>query len=85
MNKVPPKYLAWILWAFVVGLIAVLFVVENVLVPSVRELTTAELVANMVTLTAMATVGAVVASRRPEAFGHGSTSNLAQLLPVGPH
>ena len=66
MRKLPAQYLAWILWAFVVGLIAVLFVVENVLVPSVRELTTAELVAHMVTLTAMATVGAVVASRRPE-------------------
>ena len=66
MKKGPAKFLAWFLWAFVVGLSVVTIVVETVLVPSVAELTLAELVGQVVVLTAMATLGAVVASRRPE-------------------
>ena len=66
MKKLPAQYLAWFLWAFAVGLALVILLVEIVLVPSVRELTLAELVANVLTFTAMATVGAVIASRRPE-------------------
>ncbi len=66
MKKVPAKYLAWSLWAFVVGMAVVILLVESVLVPSVRHETLAVLVASVVTFTAMATIGAVIASRRPE-------------------
>ena len=66
MKKVPAQYLAWFLWAFVVGLVLVLFLVEKVLVPDVADQTLAEMVANVAVFATMATVGAVIASRRPE-------------------
>ena len=66
MKKLPAAYLAWSLWAFVAGLSVATVLIETVLVPSVAKLTLAGLVAQVVVLTAMATVGAVVASRRPE-------------------
>ncbi len=66
MKKLPAQYLAWFLWAFAVGVVVVILLVESVLVPSVRHETLAVLVAFVVTFTAMATIGAVIASRRPE-------------------
>ena len=66
MKKLPAQYVALSLWAFAVGMAVVIMLVGSVLAPSVRQETLAELAAIVVTLTAMATIGAVIASRRPE-------------------
>ena len=66
MKKLPAQYVAWSLWAFAVGMAVVILLVGSVLEPSVRQETLAVLVANVVTFSAMATIGAVIASRRPE-------------------
>ncbi|MFQ5860485.1 MAG: hypothetical protein ACE5IG_02925 [Dehalococcoidia bacterium] len=66
MKNVPARFLAWSLWAFSIGLVAVILLVEYVLVPSLGQYMLAERVAHAVAITAIATVGAVVASRHPE-------------------
>ena len=66
MKKVPAKYLAWFLWAFFVGVLFGVIGLVPRLVPSVMVHTVPEEIASAVAFTAMATVGAIVASRRPE-------------------
>ena len=66
MKKLPTPYLAWSLCAFVFGLLLVLLLIDRVLIPSVLDVTLAELVANVLVFITMATIGAVIASRRPQ-------------------
>ena len=66
MKKLPAQYLAWFLWAFAVGMAVVILLVVSVLLPSIRQETLAVLVANVVTFTTMATIGAAIVSRHPE-------------------
>ena len=66
MNTLRPQHLAWLLWAISIGVGVGTILVERDLIPSPGSLTVTQLVAEAVAFTAMATVGAFVASKRPE-------------------
>ena len=65
MNQVSAKYLAWFLWAVIMGLTAVIILVEHYLVPSLASDSLPVDLVFVLALAALATIGTVVVSKLP--------------------